>query len=94
MRLPKTLTRISLAATAALVLAACTAATFSDLQSDYDRLLDRALACADQRQAADLGFSACAGQHGTAMFDLARAAEEMCHRLPSDYQWLRGWEWV
>ena len=77
MRLPATMIRICLAAATALVLAACTAAKFSDLQSDYDRLLDRTLACADQRQAADLGFSACAGQHGTAMLDLARAAEEV-----------------
>ena len=77
MRLSKTLIRIGLAAAAALVLAACTAAKFSDLQSDYDRLLDRALACADQRQAADLGFGACAGEHGTALLDLARSAEEV-----------------
>jgi len=24
----------------------------------------------------------------------AQAADEMWHRLPSDYQWLRDWEWV
>jgi hypothetical protein len=25
---------------------------------------------------------------------LADAADEMWRRLPSDYQWLRTWEWV
>lgn len=77
MRQSATATRVCLTTLVALVLAACTAAKFSDLQSDYDRLLDRTLACADQQRAADLGFSACAGQHGTAMLDLARSAEEV-----------------
>lgn len=63
------------AATAVLVLAACTAATFSGLQTDFDQLQDRARDCAGSNDAG-LGFSECAGQTRTAMLDLARQAEE------------------
>lgn len=59
---------------AALVLAACTAATFSGLQTDYDQLYDRAQDCASGTSPGP-DFSGCAGELQTAMLDVAREAE-------------------
>jgi aryl-alcohol dehydrogenase-like predicted oxidoreductase len=56
----------------------------------YPRQVDNCLQAIAERRKSDLAAR-------PAVLDdprLARAADEMWERLPSDYQWLKDWEWV